>query len=387
MPNGHSTTRSFSFLTSFTTSDRQSAERAFAEQEDRRGKARDARARQAEQLDERVQRQVHNLLGARKFAELRHHIQAERLSFADLFQPPEGLKRDYDKQKKARKHKIDALLRTLGADRKKIKEIVRAADAKVEAMLPPDTRDVAQGFNLQNNLPKWAKLSPLHKFPLPWGPVLPDDDPNDPHRWFLFRPPFFGFLFSEDFVTSDHFRADRLLFLHPPSGLVGNEATMDCDDADNWDLAHVIAEAQIAFAFTPPTTGLIEVLIDAQSTIGTHHVKIEDEWGFSDAWCNQSNYLMMNVLHPNVPEPSLALMSNMYKKSGGGDLTADEEHLTRGQHYFAQLFSSGPVSANQSVIITAGTRTLDVCRANDMELHSRTNFQWFISSVEVRIAP
>jgi hypothetical protein len=30
---------------------------------------------------------------------------------------------------------------------------------------------------------------------------------------------------------------------------------------------------------------------------------------------------------------------------------------------------------------------LDVCRANDMELHSRTNFQWFISSVEVRIAP
>jgi hypothetical protein len=254
-------------------------------------------------------------------------------------------------------------------------------------VLLPDNRNVAQGFNLRNNFRKWTKLSPLHQFPLPWGPVLPADDPNDPHRWFLFRPPFFGFLFSDDFVTSNNFRADRVLFLHPPTGLVGNEATMDCDDAGDFDLAHVIAEAQIAFAFSPPTTGLIEVLIDAQSTIGMHYVRIEDKWGFSNAWCNQNNYLMMNVLHPNVPEPSLALMSNMYKTSGGGDLTADEEHLTRGQHYFAQLFSSGPVPAAQTVIITAGTRTFDICRSNDMELHSRTNFQWFISSVEVRIAP
>jgi hypothetical protein len=264
---------------------------------------------------------------------------------------------------------------------------VRAADAKHDAMVSPDHRQVASGFNLKRNFKKWAKLSPLHQFPLPWGPPPPVDDPNDPHRWFLFRPPFFGFLFSDDFVTSDHFRADRILYLHPPSGLVGNEATMDCDDADNWDLAHVIGEAQIAVPFTPPTAGLIEVLIDAQSTIGTHNVAIEDEFGFSDAWCNQHNYLMMNVLHPNVPQSSLALMSTMSRSSGGGNVTAGEEHLTRGQHYFAQLFSAGPVPAGQTVIVTVGTRTFDICRANDMELHSRTNFQWFISSVEVRVAP
>ena len=35
----------------------------------------------------------------------------------------------------------------------------------------------------------------------------------------------------------------------------------------------------------------------------------------------------------------------------------------------------------------SGTRTFDISFTNDMELHSRTNFQWFISSVEVRIAP
>jgi hypothetical protein len=80
-------------------------------------------------------------------------------------------------------------------------------------------------------------------------------------------------------------------------------------------------------------------------------------------------------------------MSNMDVDTDGDDVTRNAENLTRGQHYFAQLFSSGPVPAGQSVIVTVGTRTFDISRANDMELHSRTNFQWFINSVEVRISP
>jgi hypothetical protein len=162
---------------------------------------------------------------------------------------------------------------------------------------------------------------------------------------------------------------------------------MDCDDAGGFDYASVTAEAQIAFGFVAPATGLVEVLVDAQSSIEAHALEIEDEFGFSDAWCNQNNYLMMNVLHPNVPEPSLAVMSNLFRESDGDDLDADQENLTRGQHYFAQLFSAGPVSAGQHVVITVGTRTFDKARANDMELHSRSDFQWFINSVEVRIAP
>jgi len=387
MPNSYSTTRTFPFLTDFSTKEREAAERAFNKQDQQRRKASESRAQKAEEHVEGVHRQLHNLLGARKFAQLREGIQRERLAFRDLWQPPEGLDRDYAKHKKASKLRIDALLRKLGASREKLRKIGKAADAKLETLLVADDRKVVRGFNLPKNLKKWAKLSPLHEFALPWVLEPPEDDPNNPHRWFLFRPPFFGFLFSDDFVTSNNFRADRLLFLHPPTGLVGNEATMDCDDAGSFDFASVIGESQIAFAFTPPITGLIEVLIDAQSTFDTHHIDIEDEFGFSDAWCNQNNHLMMNVLHQNVPEPSLALMSNLYEESDGDDLTANRENLTRGQHYFAQLFSSGPVPAGQSVIITVGTRTFDISRANDMELHSRTNYQWFISSVEARIAP
>ena len=117
-------------------------------------------------------------------------------------------------------------------------------------------------------------------------------------------------------------------------------------------------------------------------------LEIEDECGFSKAWCRQNNYLMMNVLHPNVPVSSLALMSNMSKETDGDDLTASQETLTRGQHYFAHLFSSGPVPADQHVdhhrwnadTSTSAGPTIWNCSAS-------TNFRWFINSIEVRISP
>jgi hypothetical protein len=162
---------------------------------------------------------------------------------------------------------------------------------------------------------------------------------------------------------------------------------MDCVDAADRDAASVTAEAQVAFGFEAPTAGFVEVLIDAQNIVGTHDLSMVDEWYWSEAWTNQYNYLMMNVIHPNVSEPSLALMSYNYVGFDGEDSTHHYEYLTRGQHYFAQLFSAGPVPGGQSVVVTVGTRNFDISHANDVELHSKTNFQWFINSVEVHIAP
>ena len=92
----------------------------------------------------------------------------------------------------------------------------------------------------------------------------------------------------------------------------------------------------------------------------------------------------MNVLHPNVPEPSLALMSAFSGEFDGDDSTQHRESLTRGQHYFARLFSAGPVPGGQTVVVTVGTRSFDIAAANDVEVHSKSDFRWFINSVEVR---
>ncbi|MFZ7128489.1 MAG: hypothetical protein ACOWWM_20230 [Desulfobacterales bacterium] len=197
----HHTQRMFPFLEEFTEEDRRLAESAFHEQEGRRRKDIASRDQKADELVEDLRRQLHDLLGRKKLAELRQTMRRERLAFHELWQPP------------------------------------------------------------------------VH----------------------------FGFLFRFAPQASDHFRVERQIYLDPSTGWVGNEAVMDCGDAGDFDYASATVEAQVAFGFEAPTTGLLEVLIDAQSTVGT--------------------------------------------------------------------------------------RTFDISRANDVEVHSRSSFQWFIHSVEVRIAP
>lgn len=387
MPHCPQTTRSLPFLSEFPDGDRQSAEKAFERYEKRRRKGAETVDKAASDAIEDFRRRLRDLVGAGNLAAVHRQRRHEHQVLRELMQPPGGLDRDLAKLRKASRRKIDALVRKLGIDPKRLQKLHDEFRESFDELLTSGDGKVVRGHHLAGNLDQWTRLSPLHALPLPWGILPPPDDPTDPHRWFLFRPPFFGFLFGFSPQTSDNFRVDHQLILHPPSGLVGNEATMDCDDAGSFDYASVTAEAQIAFGFVAPATGLVEVLVDAQSTIATHALEIEDEFGSSEAWCNQNNYLMMNVLHPNVPEPSLALMSNLFRESDGDDLSASQENLIRAQHYFAQLYSAGPVSAGQHVVITVGTRTFDKARANDMELHSRSDFQWFINSVEVRIAP
>jgi hypothetical protein len=190
--------RTVPFLTDFSTQDRQLAERAFRQQEERRRKAHESRTQKADEAVEGLGRRLQDLLGAKRLAELRAQITRERLTFADLWQPPEGLDRDYAKAKKASKLKIDALFHKLGASPEKLRPIRSEFRERLEAALLLDDGKVTAGHNLRKNLQKWTSLSPLHKFPLPWGtPELPAAPP-DPHRWFVFRPPFFGFLFRFD---------------------------------------------------------------------------------------------------------------------------------------------------------------------------------------------
>ena len=105
------------------------------------------------------------------------------------------------------------------------------------------------------------------------------------------------------------------------------------------------------------------------------------------AWCHHTSSLMMNVLHPNVPAPTLAAMSTERLESDGDDTRISVTNLTPGQHYFAQMFATGPVPAGRSVIITAGARAFDKTYANDMEVHSASDCRWFISALEVRVSP
>lgn len=138
--------------------------------------------------------------------------------------------------------------------------------------------------------------------------------------------------------------------------------------------------------YEAPATGRLEVIVDASHQFGHHDLRIRNEWGFSEHWTNQNNYLSLNVFHPNITERSLALMSH-FRREGADDRTWSEDALTPGTHYYGHMVSKGAVQAGDTFFVGVGTRTFDITRANDVAVHSTSNFLWVIRSAEVRIVP
>jgi hypothetical protein len=370
------------FLTDFPAQARELAERATIDYDQRRRAANEARARKAQDITEDASRRFHDLVGSDRWTSLRQLMQRHRLELRDLWQPPGGPNLDYSETNRARIDKVDSVLREIGVSPQQVKTIGQEWQARLEEVMPSYEAATVPGYHLENNLAKWLELSPLHKAALPWGELAPLDD-TGPNRWFLFRPPFWGFNFDFDSNHTSRFKVDREHVLSPAAGLVGNNVTMDVVDSGDYSAADAIVDTQIGFGFEAPTAGVVEVLVDAVSGIATHDLDTSNEWGWSEFWIHQRNYLTMHVLHPDIPEPSLALMSH-FEWNDISD--AHREYLVSDEHYFAQFLSPAPVPAGHMVILV-GTRTFDITRANDVEVHGRSNFLWYIRSVEVRIRP
>ena len=362
-----------------------SADAALEEREQRLRATTEDRSRKAADIAASASDRLRRLLGPDNYADLRELMDRERLAVRDLLQPPQGLASSFDDVNEARRQQADAFLRSRKVNREQLAEIRTDYHVEIADILAASDKNVTTGFHLASNLDNWLSLSPLHDRALPWGVVGPDGG-NDPHAFEVFRPPFFGFNFGFVPVHNDNFTVDRIHTLNPSLGDVGIAVTMDDGDAGDFDYASGDGFSEIAFGFVPPVSGLVEVLIDAQCVEGTHRLTTTDEWGWSDSGTGQRNSLVLDVLHPNVSEPSYAEMS-VFELQTDDDTSTVRENLTRGAHYFAQLFSAGPVPAGESVVVCAGTRSFDLSGTNDVSIHSASDFRWFISSVEIRIAP
>lgn len=388
MPDPFLSTRRLPFLTDFSARDRRAAEEAAEHLDERQRQAEAARRKDAEGIREDLQRQLHHLLGPNGSEELREAIERERRAFRALRQPPEGLDTDDAKARKAAERRIDALVRKLGTAPARLKALGAEYGTRLRDVLSRVDGKVSDGYHLEGNLDRWLSLSPLHEHPLPWGVKPPPDDTSDPHRPFLYRPPFWGFLFSLSlWREGEGFRVDRELILDPPAGLVGNVVTVDCDDAEFPDAVVADARTQIAFGFEPPVAGILQVDVDVQCVAGKYELNVRDNFGYSDAYAHLSSHIIISLLHADGPETQFHRMDERTEVTQGDNLSIEHIRLYPVQHYFATLFSSAPVRAGRSIVVAVGTRSLDIGAAQDMDHHSRSNYQWFISSVEVRIVP
>lgn len=363
--------RRLPFLDDFSPQHRKTLETALNQQQERQRETRQSWVKRVDQASKDIHRKFRDLLGRDKLRELQNAIKRERLSFRERLQPPAGLQREYAKEQKASNQRIDAFVKKLGGNPKqlralgiehgqRLRHIFSAADERV---LPVHWQQPGQSF-------------------------YPPGDGPDPHRWFVFQPPFFGFLFRFWDVWSDNFRVDRKLFLDPSTGFVGNEITLDCQDGDIDDSAAAVADTQVAFPFEPLTAGILHAIVDAQFLKGTHDVEVRDDFGFSSASGHQINYLILSVLQSTEPDTMAFAVEPLFKwGTEGDDLSLQSQNLIYLQHYRADFYSSAPVRGGQPLIVTVGTEDYDYGAAHNMDLHSDSNFQWCINSVQVRVEP
>jgi hypothetical protein len=156
-------------------------------------------------------------------------------------------------------------------------------------------------------------------------------------------------------------------------------------DAGDSDYAFMKRSAGVAFWFKPPQAGLIEVVTDLQCADAHHKLKVEDEWGFSDAQVTQRHLFWMQVVKPNPFEPIFNLASEM-TYDGDSEVSLDHRPFIPGQKFQTQkMISPQAVSAGKLVLIAVGCQSEDEANANDMEVHSESIFSWFIPRVQARI--
>jgi hypothetical protein len=346
--------------------DRRLADEVSEDYDQRRQAEAETRNQKLQQIIDGGNAEIRKLLGgAENWLALRRLMRDEQITFHKLLEPPEGLTADYDKLNAARVAAGQKFLAKIGVEISSLRDLYHRTAAAVEEVnvFPP----ADPGFSLETHHGQWIDLV-------------------DPHAFQIFTPPFPGDQFGlhRESLTGEY-RVARQLFLDRAVGRVGNDVTLDNDDA-SLDFCSCIADTQVSFAFKAPATGLVEVVIEAQNELGLHTLSSDDEWGWSDSHTGQFNSLMMHVIHPNVTAPSFALMSSMEVRTDD-TTTVQREIFPRGGLFFADLFSDGAVQKDQVVEVRAGTHSQDDSKTLAVGIHSKSAFHWLLRSVRVRIAP
>jgi hypothetical protein len=353
--------------------DRRLADEVSEDYDQRRQAEAETRNQQLQQIIDGGNAEIRKLLGgAENWLALRRLMRDEQITFHKLLEPPEGLTADYDELNAARVAAGQKFLAKIGVEISSLRDLYhRTAAAHAEVNVFPPSKP---GFSLETHHGQWVNL------------VHPPEPPPDAHAFEIFTPPFPGSQIGFEPFHTGEFRVARQDFLDPAVGRVGHDVTLDNLDASDFDNGWGKADTQVLFDFKAPATGLVEVVIEAQSELGLHALHTEDEWGWSDSSTTQLNFLMMHVIHPNVTGPVFAQMSSFNVKTDE-TTSVQREIFPRGGLFFADLFSDGPVQKDQVVEVRAGTHSQDGSITNDIEIHSKSAFHWLLRSVRVRIAP
>jgi hypothetical protein len=375
-------TRSSRRVSSLATPTRQSAEEILQQE----AEVQSSLDRKAKAIVEESRRRLRDLVGRKAYDDVRAAIRNERRALQELRQPPEGLKRDFWADHRAGRKRIDALLRKHGVSSDKVKRIHQDTREKLGNVLAPAGANTVPGYSLANHHHHYEDLTGLD--PDAVSTISPPhEDPNDPHRWIPFVPPYpecDAYRVPLPYGSTDQgFEVDVKPYCSN-AGLIGSDITCSKSDTGDGDYAWPHTKSYVKFPIQMPTAGRLEIVVMALCVRDYHETSMVDEFGSSYAYAHHDNSMYMYMVAGGRVEEHRAPMSYVATDSDHPPLMG--QHLIPGTYHFA-YFTTDTIIGTANYSLSIGNINFNGVLTNDMAVRSKSSCLWLLHSVACRIKP
>lgn len=214
--------------------------------------------------------------------------------------------------------------------------------------------------------------------------VLPEKVPKDIHNpWEIYQPPYPGWSWSYWWGVSDEPRYPIYSrYLNAAAGQIGTYTSNYVSGADNSDYSYVRYRTAVRFWYKIPVAGMVNCWVRMQSIDTRHSGWFDDEWGWSDATCDQESKAYLRVINPGPGALRYATILD-YRRSGT-DASWNGTLLYPGYERWAHVYSSDSYPSNTWLLLEFGTEDWNHFWCNDVSVGSYMTMRWFLKNIYLR---
>lgn len=214
--------------------------------------------------------------------------------------------------------------------------------------------------------------------------VLPKNVPENIYNpWAVYSPPYAGWAWMNSWWRTDepdnpHFE----IYLDVVTGSIGSKVHINVHGADDNDNCAALQKTGLNFWYQIPVTGLLEVWVKIQAIDTDYTGRFTDEWGWSDATCDQDSSIFLQVKSPAISAPRYSTVLD-YRRTG---TTAQwvNSVAAAGNERWAHLFSTESYAAGTWLLVEVGTQENNYFYSNDVTVRSTIKMHWFLKNVFIR---
>lgn len=214
--------------------------------------------------------------------------------------------------------------------------------------------------------------------------VPPEAVPKEIHNpWKVYGPPYPGWAWANWWGKSDEPNYPIFYrYLNSAAGQVGTYTSIRVHGADDSDWAYVRYRTAVRFWYRLPEAGMVDLWIKMQNINTCHNGRLDDEWGVSDANCDQESHAYLQVISPRPGALRKGTILD-YRRTGT-DARWSRCPYGAGTQRWSHIYSSDAYPTNTWLLLEVGTEEWNHFWCNDVSVLSQMMMRWFLQNIYVR---